>query len=74
MNFVRKPNCKESTNKYWILVLFMFFQGPNAVLMLGLFVTMAIIIKVMCMGKEIVTFAEEFKPKAFSLLRERVML
>ena len=51
-------------NKYWILVLFMFFQGPNAVLMLGLIINMAVIIQVMCMGKERVTFAEEFKPKA----------
>ena len=42
----------------------MFFQGPNAVLMLGLIINMAVIIKVMCMDKEKVTLAEEFKPKA----------
>ena len=64
MNFCQKTKLKEGMNKYWILVLFMFFQGPNAVLMLGLIINMAVIIWVMCMGKERVTLAEEFKPKA----------
>ena len=43
---------------------FYVLSGPKCSLNVGPFLTMAIIIKVMCMDKEKVTLAEEFKPKA----------